>query len=142
MDHFSNSHEILNRLSLQRRLSIAGGFLGGRGLGGFGGGGFGGGGRDGGGAGGEFPDAAVDEADVVTFVYLALVAVFVVDTAVGMDRSLVGKGDIARYGGSGAVHDLGELAVFFHDVDAAVTLGGSGVYRAEDHDDRCGEEEG
>lgn len=114
---------------MRRWLSIAGGSLACRGFGGFAGGSFGGGGCGGcccgsGGAGGELADAAVDEADVFALAHLLFVAVDVVDTAVWMDGGVVGKGDIACYGGSGAVHDLGELAVFFHDVDAAVSLSG------------------
>ena len=120
-------------------LSIAGGFFWCSGVGGFGGGRCGSGG--GSGAGGELADAAVDEADVLALVHLLFVAIDVVDTAVGMDRGVIGKGYIACYGGSSAVHDLGELTVFFHNVDAAVALGGS-VYCAENHDDRYGEEEG
>lgn len=115
---------------------MAGGFFGCRGFGGLAGG------RScGGGAGGELADAAVDEADVLALVHLLFVAVDVVDTAVGMDSGVVGKGDIARYGGTGAVHDFGELAILFHDIDAAITLRGS-VYCTENHCDRYGEEEG
>ena len=128
-----------------RPLGIAGGFFGCRGFGGFSG--FAGGGCSGccgcsGGAGGEFADAAVDEADVLALVHLLFVAVDVVDTAVGMDRGMIGKGNIARYRRSGAVHDLGELAVFFHDINAAVALRRGGGYCADNHDYRRGEEEG
>ena len=86
-----------------RSRPIAGALFRRRGLGGFAGGGGGCGFRRGG-AGGEFPDAAVDEADVLAFVHLLFVAIDVVDTAVGMDGGVVGEGDIVRYGGSGAVH--------------------------------------